>query len=468
MNVRDSFESLREFWSEFSKVKSGLVGLAFLVVFVALALFGPAIVPYQGAKDHWRDINFWQDNPQNAPPVWVNWLPWNKKKGVASSVLSDFSLVEEQSDGVVVRKYEFPYEFEYDEPPRDVIVRFQGNGSIPMDITLVRPDGLSAELYREQLDIAEGMLQRISIERNCAKAVIDFVRSNNEYLGSRLNFEMIKPNSILFSELNDTVADTPTALKGKYSLVMTVLILDGSFSFERPSVVVSGHVSGLLGTDMAKRDIFTGIIIGVRWALIIGVLTSVLNVLLGVFMGVSAAYFGGAVDWSLNRLYEFIYLMPVLPFLIVISAIFKPTIWTLIIIICLFFWTGPYKPVYSMALQIREETYVEASRALGSGRWRIIFKHIIPILLPYTFAVMALSVPGIIVYEASVSLLGLGDATKVTLGQILHDALFQGAVINNLWWWVVPPGLLIALMGMTFAFLGTALDKILHPKLKTR
>jgi peptide/nickel transport system permease protein len=67
-----------------------------------------------------------------------------------------------------------------------------------------------------------------------------------------------------------------------------------------------------------------------------------------------------------------------------------------------------------------------------------------------------------------VSLLGLGDTSIVTWGQILNDALSQGAVINNLWWWVVPPGLMIALMGMSFAFLGTALDKLLHPKLKTR
>jgi peptide/nickel transport system permease protein len=81
---------------------------------------------------------------------------------------------------------------------------------------------------------------------------------------------------------------------------------------------------------------------------------------------------------------------------------------------------------------------------------------------------MALSIPGVIVYEASVSLLGLGDATIVTWGQLLNDALGQGAVINRLWWWVVPPGLMIALMGMSFAFLGSALDKILHPKLRTR
>ena len=121
-----------------------------------------------------------------------------------------------------------------------------------------------------------------------------------------------------------------------------------------------------------------------------------------------------------------------------------------------------------MALQIRTETYIEASRGLGARGGRIIFRHIVPILLPYSFAVMALGVPAVIVYEASVSLLGLGDSSIVTWGQILHDALAQGAVIDRLWWWVVPPGLMIALMGMCFAFLGTALDTVLHPRLKKR
>ena len=460
---------MRELWKEFSKIRTGMVGLGILIAFIVLAVIGPAIVAFPSATDHWRDIGFWQDNPQAAPPVWVNALPWTGRRGVVSSLLDHPRYSEEKEDsGARVRKYIFPYTYGSDLPPRDLVVRFQGQGQVPVDISLHRPDGLDAPLYREQLDIAEGILQRVSIGRNCAQEVIEFVRAHNEDLASGLDPDLIKPVSILFSKLDPSMTDRPSALKGVYTLTVTALLLNDQFTFQTPTVVVSGHVSGILGTDLSKRDVFTGIVIGIRWALIIGILTSVLTVFVGVVLGVCAAYFGGAVDWLLNRLYEFVYLLPVLPFLIVISAIFKPTIWTLIVIICLFFWTGPYKPVYSMALQIREETYVEASRALGARPGRVIFRHILPLLLPYSFAVMALSVPAVIVYEASVSLLGLGDSSIVTWGQILHDALGQGAVINNLWWWVVPPGLMIALMGMAFAFLGTALDRILHPRLKTR
>ena len=403
------------------------------------------------------------------PPVWTNLLPWVSHRGVVSSVLSNPTLSEEPGQGgVTVRRYAFSYPYSSDEPPRDVVVRLHGQGSIPVDVSVKRPDGREVELYREQLDIAEADQPRVSVSRDCAQQVIEFLRSQNEELAAGLNADLIRPSAILFSTLEPDMVDHPHPLHGVYRLTVTALMLDSQVVFAPPALFVSGHVSGILGTDLSRRDVFTGVIIGIRWALLIGILTSIITVAVGVILGVAAAYFGGALDWLLTRLYELVYLMPVLPFLIVISAIFKPSIWTLIVIICLFFWTGPFKPVYGMALQIRTETYIEASRGLGARGGRIIFRHIVPLLLPYSFAVMALGVPAVIVYEASVSLLGLGDSSIVTWGQMLHDALAQGAVIDRLWWWVAPPGLMIALMGMSFAFLGTALDRILHPRLKRR
>jgi peptide/nickel transport system permease protein len=460
---------LTAFWRDFGRSRSGLAGLALLLVFVVLAIIGPAVVPFPGAVEHWRDIGFWQDNPSAAPPVWINALPWVTRKGVVSSVLARPTLSEEKEQGgVLVRRYQFTYRYASDEPPRDLVVRLEGRGSIPVDITVSRPDGREAELYRAQMDIGEADRPRISVARDCGQQLIEFLRSQNEELAAGMNVNLVRPASILFSIVEPGMAEHPRPLAGAYRLTVTALMIDPGAVFAPPAVFVSGHVSGLLGTDLSKRDIFTGVIIGIRWALVIGILTSLVTVTVGVIFGVAAAYFGGALDWLLTRLYELVYLMPVLPFLIVISAIFKPSIWTLIVIICLFFWTGPFKPVYGMALQIRTETYIEASRGLGARGGRIIFRHIVPLLLPYSFAVMALSVPAVIVYEASVSLLGLGDSSIVTWGQMLHDALVQGAVIDRLWWWVVPPGLMIALMGMSFAFLGTALDKVLHPRLKRR
>jgi len=467
MILHDSLEGFREFWREFSRVKSGLVGLAILIVFVFLGVFGRYLIPFPDAQRHWHDITYWQDNPQAAPPVWFNLF--SARKGAPSATLTAPKVTtQDEGNGVSLQTFTYDYNYVYDLAPRDIIIHLKGVGQVPFAVTLVRPDGLSAPLYQDQVQLSSSQSLRLSMADSSASNVVQFVTQSDSQLGNTLDPNLIKPIQVLFSKLDDKVLSRPQADKGKYQIQIQVLLLSPSIKLETPSVLISGYVSGLLGTDLSKRDLFTGVIIGIRWALIIGILTSVVSVVVGVLFGIMAAYLGGAFDWFLTRLYELIYLLPVLPFLIVISAIFKPSIWTLIIIICLFFWTGSFKTVYSMALQIKEETFVEASRALGSTKSRIMLKHISPILLPYSFASMALSIPAIIVYEASVSLLGLGDATIVSWGQILQAALSQGAVINRLWWWVIPPGLMIALMGMSFAFLGTALDKILHPKLKTR
>ncbi|MGA2548363.1 MAG: ABC transporter permease [Rectinemataceae bacterium] len=463
MNFADGLSGLRDFWREYRKVGSGLVGLVILGIFLLLAFIGPSVVPFPDATAHWQDIAFWKDNPRAAPPVWANWF--SAKKGAVSTRL-EASAPTTFEDGRRLA-YTFAYDYKADTAPRDLIFRFKGAGQVSLRLDVTRPDGGAAEIYRGQVELGVGY-QRISVDHDAQSGVIELVNSVDEFIGASLDPNDARAPALLFSRIDAGMADSPQALKGRYVFDLKIELLSKDARVEAPELLVSGEVSGILGTDVSKRDLFTGVVVGIKWALIIGFLTSIITVIVGVVLGVVAAYFGGAWDWLLTRLYEFVYLLPVLPFLIVISAIYKPSIYILILLICLLFWTGPYKPVYSMALQIKEETYVEASRALGSKKLRIIFRHIIPILLPYSFAVMALSVPGVIVYEASVSLLGLGDSSIVTWGQILEAALSQGAVINNLWWWVIPPGLMIALMGMAFAFIGSAMDKILHPKLRTR
>jgi len=168
------------------------------------------------------------------------------------------------------------------------------------------------------------------------------------------------------------------------------------------------------------------------------------------------------------RFQEFMASIPSLPILILMGAYFGGHIklWQIVVLLVLFGWVGIARVARSMALQIKEQTYVEAAKALGAGTGRIIFKHMVPQLLPYAFAQMALSVPSAVLSEASLSYLGLGDPTAVTWGQILHDAQVAGAAVNGYWWWVIPPGLAIALVGLTFVLIGTALDRVLNPRLK--
>lgn len=247
-------------------------------------------------------------------------------------------------------------------------------------------------------------------------------------------------------------------------LSVTEYLPAGQEPLPAPRFRVPGTASGLLGTDSSKRDLFSGLVLGIRWALLLGVLVSFLTVVAGLLLGTLAACYGGFWDLLINRTYEFFSLMPVLPFLIVLSAAYHPSLWNFLVLSLVFFWTRSFKTVYARALQIKQEVHLDVARSMGAPKAWLIGRHVLPELLPYGFAVMALTVPGIILYESSVSLLGLGDTTTVTWGQVLHDALVQGAVSGRLWWWILPPGVAIAVTGLAFALVGRGLDRVVNPR----
>ncbi len=458
---------VREFWVEFRRDKAGLVGVGLLVLFLFLLAFEPLVVPFPEGSKRWHDITYWVDNPPSAAPAWTNWF--RAKKGAVQRIVRDFETETEESDGVRLVRRSFRYEYAYDLPPLDVIVRYTATGDIPTSLSVTRPDGLELELYRDQFTAGDREPVRISVDRDAQDQAYAFLKEfESEETAGIIDIQQIDPTSVIFAAAVAGMNAEPQPLHGTYVFTLSTLLLGEDRAADDPYLVISGRVSGLLGTDNSKRDLWTGIVAGVKWALLIGLLTAFVSVSVGVIAGIASAYFRGWIEVVIQRVFEIIVNMPLLPVLIILAAVFKLNIWYFMGIMCIYFWTGPVKTVYSMALQIKEETYIEASRAIGAKSGRIIFRHMVPLLVPYSFASMALYVPGAVVYEATVSLLGLGDSRIVTWGGILHDALAGGAVLSGLWWWVVPPGLLIALVGMTFAFVGFAMDKILHPKLRTR
>lgn len=256
-------------------------------------------------------------------------------------------------------------------------------------------------------------------------------------------------------------------LEGMYRVVIEISganVTQAKFEVER--IVATGSCYGVMGTDALGRDLWQGLLYGVKWALVIGLLTSVLSTVMGAVYGVISGYYGGLKDEVMLRVAQIIYSLPVLPLLILLSYVLRPSIWNLILILVLFAWPGVSFVTRSMALQIKQSVYVEAARALGASDRRIILLYVFPQILPYLFASIALSVPGAILAEAGLSFLGLGDPYTLTWGKILYDAQRGGAVLSGMWWWVVPPGMAIALVGMTFVFIGNAIDAILNPKLK--
>jgi peptide/nickel transport system permease protein len=164
------------------------------------------------------------------------------------------------------------------------------------------------------------------------------------------------------------------------------------------------------------------------------------------------------------RINDVFYSLPTLPLLVILSVTVGRSIFLITGFLVIFGWVGMAKISRSLALQLKNMQYVEAAKLMGQSDTKIIFKHIIPQLLPLTFASIAIAVPSAILGEAALSFLGLGDPSIPTWGQILHDANSAGAASRGLWWWIAPPGFMIAITGLAFVLIGNALDAIVNPR----
>lgn len=468
MTLKDLKLGFQDFWNEFIKQKSGLVGLAILLLAVLMVIFQPLIThPYSDVEGNWRNIAYWEDGSPGAKPVWTNLF--TAKKSAPGTLIEEAVKSEGFREGFQTTIYTFEYEYKHDLPPLDLIFQGIGQGTASIEIEVERPDGRVINFPGVVEQNMNNSKFRYSVETRARNATITWARRIESEANLMItDTRSLRPPELIFAKAEHGIMRSPQPLNGTYKFRMIKSTIAAESMISDPSLLIVGRVSGLMGTDASKRDIWTGLVAGMKWALLIGIITSAISVIIGVFYGIISAYFGGKVDYVMSFIFEIFISMPVLPILIVLSATLSPSIWNIIAALVVFSWVGPVKTVRSMALQIKEETYIEAAKALGASHMRIVFKHMAPLLLPYSFAAMALAVPGAIIYEASLSLLGLGDPSIISWGQILQGAINGGAVLNGLWWWVVPPGMAIAIMGMTFAFLGSALDKILHPKLRTR
>lgn len=276
----------------------------------------------------------------------------------------------------------------------------------------------------------------------------------------------------IFSKLvigsNGEVKTIP--LKGRYKVVMELqypAVVGISNPADEASIIVVGDCYGLMGTDERGRDIAQALLYGFPVALAIGFITAVASTLIGLFVGAVSAYYGGIVDEFLQRLIDVLGNIPLLPFLILLVNItpVEYRLQVIMFVLIVFYWGGLAIIVRSMTLSIKEEPYVEAARAIGAGSARILLRHIIPQIVPYAVASLVFSVPGAILAEAGLSVLGLEHGWP-TWGKVLAAARLAGRY--DAWWWVIPPGILLALTSLTFVLLGMAIETIVEPRLRTR
>ena len=447
----------KEILHEFSKSKIGLAGIGILVLLFALSIIAVITIPVDTFKE-WNDPSSWINYPKTSQPAWVNYL--NSEKIPEHKILRNPQTSSQTTGEISIISQYFVIDYSYDGFPSDFIFEYstQYSGAPLLKMSVTRPDGLKIDLISRSLPQSDGSIysEQIfstddSVKKNLRKNANNFV----------FPIDLLSAEDVVFSETGQN-----KILKGKYVFQVNFYNVDSTVEINSSKLIIGGKVYGIIGTDELRRDLAVGLLWGTPLALFIGIAVAIGSVVIGLIYGVFAGYKGKKTDEALMRFNDVIYALPALPLLIILAVTIGNSVFLIVGFLTIFGWVGVAKVSRSMAIQIKTLQYVEAAKIMGQKDIKIIFKHILPQLLPYTFASIAISVPAAITTEAGLSFLGLGDPTFPTWGQILHDANSFGSAARGLWWWILPPGIMIAITGLAFVFIGNAMDKIANPRLK--
>lgn len=481
--------------------KRATFGLLIILFFVIIGVFAPVITPFHPTLDTWLagsgsiharpswlrffpggenlSENLWpvSDPELTSPQLFKNWnfeftskdisAEYKAAIGKDGSVAVIYRRPAEKSPQKATARLYIIFMYPYMGPPArftcDVSIMVEGSKDVPVEPLVYIVDqnnnrydwgfgsnwgnsnftGITTKWVSPspaiasdaQIFVRQG---RFNTERELAQII--FSQSGNYTFGLEITFW-----------------DLPANIGKSVEAIIYIDKLD---------IKLFGTAFGILGCDWQGRDIFTQLVYGARISITVGLLSAIISVVLGLIVGLVAGYIGGPVDEILMRFTDALLVLPGLPLLIILIAVLGTSIFNLIIIIGFLGWMSFARVVRSQVLSLKERPFVEAARVIGAGKSHIIFKHIIPNVMSLVYVSLATSVPSAIVSEAALSWLGYFDPYVMSWGRMLNDVQVHSGYMD--WWWVIPPGLCIAAVSVSFILLGYALDEILNPRLRIR
>lgn len=489
---------LKEFWGTFKRSKRGLFGVGILTFYIAIALAAPLLTPNDPINEYYVAGDF-------AAPAWFRFLPGgetlsenfllvaNPGFSTLNSLFQEWNFTAQSSEsGSITLRYSpnlgngsaslvfrrknsrvlaqnvkahltkeffFPY-----GPPRrffcNITIFAEGAEKVPVRVSVTITQVGGNQSYPS---FWSKKIENTTITGITPSPPIDSYDSD---LRTRIgNATWADPARIVFPEPATYVYDISFEFIDNKEETIGEEIEAVAY-VDNLNVKLYGKVYGALGTDQLGRDMFAQFLYGARISLFVGLLAALLSVLVGLLVGIVSGYVGRFVDEVLMRFSDMLLVLPVLPLLIVLIAVLGTSIGNLIIVIGVLNWMGFARVVRSQTLSLKERPFVEAAKAVGAGRFHIIRKHILPNVMSLVYVSLALAVPSAITYEAAISWLGLYDPSVVSWGRMLYDAQINEGIERL--WWIIPPGVSIALVSVSFILLGYALDEILNPKLRRR
>jgi peptide/nickel transport system permease protein len=438
---------MRQGFRQLLRYPAAVIGLAIIGALLVVSIYTVLTVPYSEVIRLWRGgEGLWEDYPRRAWPEWINLLPGENRPPtiIVRSTEVGEKTVRPLGEGLSEVEILLPFQFTYDGFPQEVTIFFAAEYDElrpHAEITWLTPDGR---------EIRVGEVAAVGAYRMSIDGVL------TRRLGGR-------PAHIgLFAD----PAAEGQPLRGEYTLrVQGWLFEEGAALAAR--LVVYGQVHGLAGTDHLRRDLMVGMLWGIPIALAFGLLAAVGASISTFILAAIGVWYGKWVDGTFRWLTQVNIILPVLPILIMIGMFFSRSIWVILgAVILLSIFSSAYFVLRAMFLQIKDAPYIEAARAYGAGSFRIIFRYMIPKVIPVLLPQFVTVIPTFVFLEATISLLGLGDLHLPTLGKVMHDAHANAAIFTGHSYWMLQPAVLLLVMGLGFAMVGYTLDRVFNPRLR--
>ena len=444
-------------WKQLRQYPSAIAGLLIVLIYTLVAIYTVIAIPYPRALELWRGgEDVVATNPRNAPPTWTNWF--RRDKLPPTLVLDSAEIPEAEieytqvTDDIRTKTMTMTFDYEYDVfiPELSFFISADFDEKAPLvEVFWITPDGrdikaagvtpTSNEIYRPTQD--RRIMRRID--------------------GDSAEVGLFLPPDIAEEDI-----DGASPQRGTYTLRIVGQLFEEDADFNVRTVMY-GAVHGIAGTDHLRRDISVALLWGTPIAIAFGLVAAVVITAANMIIAAISVWFGGNVDAVIQRVTDVNLIIPVLPILILIGTLYSRSIWIILgFVILLGIFGGGVKTYRSIFLQTRELPYVEAAQAYGANNARIIFRYLIPRVIPLMIPALVTAVPGFVFTEASLAVLGLGDPVLPTWGKVIENARSQGALFNGYYYWMLEPAVLMMVIGIGFALVGFSLDRIFNPKLR--